>query len=330
MEFSLYSKALAIVPKCSGLLSFIGSISIIQDVIKDKEKRSASVFHRIMLGLSLFDAMASVVNILSTWPTPANLSESVFLASGTTVTCTLQGFFNELGNITTIIYTTSLCLRYLLFVKYGWKERDFQKHELMFHVLPIATGLAMAIVGLPLQLYNNAGYLCWYAPAPKNCEEFGTCSRGRLMSSFRWIHYGIVWSAIVLVTLGMILLYTTVRKQEVSTTTLGTNQRKMSKAVAAQAAWYIFALYITWLFTTITRVYSTVYEKTNKTSLMLMALFFPLQGFWNAFIYYRPQLIRNRNREGVRTQQNSNTKVSLRNINAQSSIKISKIAVNQK
>jgi len=292
MGFTIYQEALAILPKCTAFLSLIGSIFIIQDVIRQKTR---SVSHRIMLGLSLFDCVASFVNILSTWPTPANLSESVFLASGTTLTCTVQGFFNELGNITAPIYTASLSLRYLLSVAYEWKERDFKKYELVFHAVPIIIGSTMAILGLPLQLYNNAGYLCWYAPAPKNCSEFGTCSRGELMGLFRWLHYGIVWSAIAFVTISMILLYMSVRKQERSSQLLGSDQNRMSRSVAAQAFLYVFALYITWLFTTITRVYSTVFKRTNKTTLMLMATFFPLQGFWNAFIYYRPRWIQKRN-----------------------------------
>merc|ERR1719197_478155 len=98
-------KALALVPKCTGSLSLVGSLFIMQDVIRDKRKRSESVYHRIMLGLSLFDSFASVVNVLSTWPTPMDQADRIFLASGSTETCTAQGFFNELGNITTPLYT---------------------------------------------------------------------------------------------------------------------------------------------------------------------------------------------------------------------------------
>ena len=171
---SAKSKALAIVPKFTGFLSFVGSLCLIYDIVRWNRKRTGtntngnthtrkpdSMFHRIMLGLSVFDCMASFVNILSTWPTPSDQSEVIFAASGTTATCTAQGFFNEFGNITTPLYSAALCVWYLLSLKYGLKEEDCKKFELYFHAIPITVGLTMAVAGLPLTLYNNSGFLCW-------------------------------------------------------------------------------------------------------------------------------------------------------------------------
>lgn len=257
-SISSYNKALAIVPKVTGSLSFFGSIYIFQDIVRDESKRN-SIFHRIMLGLSIFDTIASGVNFLSTWPSPSELSDTIFLASGTTATCTAQGFFNEFGNITTPLYSASLCVWYLLFLKYGWKEKDCRKYELLFHIIPIAVGLAMAVLGLPLTLYNNSGYLCWYAPFPKGCDKDDphTCTRGEHAGLFRWVHYGIIWTSIVFVTYAMSSIYFAVRRQEGKAirrmSILSNTSRRKSRAVAAQAALYVCALYLTWLFTTVSR-----------------------------------------------------------------------------
>mmetsp|Transcript_23828 Transcript_23828/g.35189 ORF Transcript_23828/g.35189 Transcript_23828/m.35189 type:complete len:263 (-) Transcript_23828:763-1551(-) len=251
-DITAFKKALAIVPKCAGSLSFGGSILVAYDIVHDDKKRK-SIFHRIMLGLSVFDTIASAVNIFSTWPTPKG-TEGVFLASGTTATCTAQGFFNEFGNMTTPLYSASLCVWYLMFLKYGWKEKDCRKYEFAFHVVPIVVGLSMAVVGLPFDLYNNAGYLCWYASFPIECEG-SACTRGKLAGTFQYIHYGIIWSAIIFVTYAMISIYLAVRRQEGRAirrlSILSNTSRRKSKAVACQATMYVCALYLTWLFTTV-------------------------------------------------------------------------------
>jgi len=305
---SAKAKALAIIPKITGLFSLVGSIFVIHDILRRRSsvgngnsssnlKNGRSIYHRIMLGLSTFDAIASFVNILSTWPTPSDQSDMIFGASGSTKTCTAQGFFNELGNITTPLYSVSLCIWYLLVLKYGWREQDVsQTIEFAMHALPINIGLAMAICGLPLTLYNNSGFLCWYAPYPAGCDSstkdlLTSCTRGELAWVFRWIHYGIVWLALGFITYALVSIYLAVRRLEgvviEKNSILSRTARKKSRAVAAQALLYVCALYLTWIFTTCTRIAQTAFKHNSYSLLVLMAIFFPLQGFWNALIYFR-------------------------------------------
>ena len=360
---SVKAKALALIPKATGGLSLCGSLFILQDILFCSDtKRKRSVYHRIMLGLSLFDSMSSLVNIASTWPTPAFLADQVYLAAGTTATCVAQGFFNELGNITTVLYTASLTVRYLLFVCFGVREHELKRHEVFFHGIPISVGLIMGVVGLPLQLYNNSGWLCWYAPYPAGCTADKSCTRGELAPTFRWIHYAIVWTAILFVTFSMIFIYITVRRQEVrsrqilglqcksekwhsiglamkrrnsfgcsvsssqlfdmdtssvSPLDLGSSsieaprlkrKYRLSRDVATQARLYIYALYLTWLFTTITRLIQTFRYESWYPSLLLMAIFFPLQGFWNCCIYIRPTLIQKRREQKRHARRRSKIK----------------------
>jgi len=367
--YSGRSIALALIPKFTGALSLGGSLLIFQDVMRDPKKRH-KVYHRLMLGMSSFDIMASVVNVLSTWPIPRGTS-GVFLASGTTETCTAQGFFNEMGNMCTPLYNASLCLYYVLIIREGWSESKLRQIEPYLHAFPLITGWFMAIVGLPLSLFNNSGWLCWIAPYPSQCLVDPTvpCERGALASVFRWVHYGLIWSAIAFVTAGMTAIYLTVRRKEkasarythasyqaavyastaaqraaaasaasqsqsgvesappakrgrrasfftpagcstaetpggaTSTSTpacppppVVEEPKSHSRKVAKQAMLFVSALYLTWAFTTLTRIFQIVQGTTYFPLLVLMATFFPLQGFFNAFIYLRPRLIRARKR----------------------------------
>ena len=210
-------QSLAIIPKCTGFLSLVGSIYILQDILGNKTKRSKSTYHRILLGLSTFDCISSIVNILSTWPSPSSL-DHVYLAFGTTATCTIQGFFNELSNVTTPLYTASLTLRVCLVILKDWKESQIQKYEYLFHIIPVSVGIIMSICGIIFKLYNNSGWLCWYAtpslPTDIDMEENEYNKIVRLVGMFRWIHYGIVWSAILSVSVGFYLIYRKVKSIE--------------------------------------------------------------------------------------------------------------------
>lgn len=247
------AKTLALLPKFTGLFSVLGSFFIFQDVVLHK-KSVQRVYHRLVLGLSCADMVASFINILSTWPIPAD-STGVFLASGTTQTCIAQGFFNELGNLATPLYNASLCAYYVLVIRNGWAEDQIrQKAEPFMHFFPVAIAFTIAILGIPFTLYNNSGWLCWIAPYPSGCQG-DECERGKHANIFRWVHYAIIWSAILTVTVGMYSIYRKVRQQERaqsrdSDDDVARRGRK-SKKVAIQAGLFVGALYITWIFTTV-------------------------------------------------------------------------------
>ncbi|KAL7519445.1 hypothetical protein ACHAWF_000241, partial [Thalassiosira exigua] len=164
------------------------------------------------------------------------------------------------------------------------------------HIMPVTTALLIAVLGLPFTLYNNSGWLCWIAPY--KCDEDGTCVRGEHSSIFRWVHYAIIWSAILWVTVGMLPIYIQVRAQEREAEAESGAPRRGSKSkkVAIQAGLFVGALYLTWVFTTITRIYQITTGKNSFVLLVLMATFFPLQGFFNCLVYLRPRYLRCRSR----------------------------------
>jgi hypothetical protein len=250
------AKTLAILPKFTGLLSLVGSFFIFQDILlHGKTSPAKRVFHRVMIGLSISDGLASVVNILSTWPIPVG-TPGVYLASGTVQTCTAQGFFNELGNVATPLYNASLCVYFARKIRDGWSEDEIHdKNEKNMHLVPVIVASTISVLGLVFQLYNNSGWLCWFAENPFGCtsDPDVECIRGELAEPFRWFHYAIIWSAICFIGYEMYSIYTFVkafeRAEEIDEE--GMYRGTKAKKVAIQSGLFVGALYLTWFFTTV-------------------------------------------------------------------------------
>lgn len=262
------AKTLALLPKFTGSFSLIGSVFIFQDIVfHGKTSPAKRVFHRVMLGLSSADAVASVMNVLSTWPIPEG-TPGVYLASGTVQTCTAQGFFNELGNVATPLYNASLCVYFARKIRDGWTEDGVQyNNERSMHFVPLSVALTIAVLGLIFDLYNNSGWLCWFAENPFGCagNPDVECVRGQLAEPFRWAHYAIIWSAICFSGYEMYSIYAFVRAYE---RTEENDRGTKAKKVAIQAGLFVGALYLTWFFTTVRAClrYSAADKRQNTSS----------------------------------------------------------------
>ncbi|KAL7517032.1 hypothetical protein ACHAWX_001992 [Stephanocyclus meneghinianus] len=298
------SKTLALLPKFTGFFSLVGSTFIFQDILcHGTPSPTKRVFHRVMLGLSISDGIASVVNILSTWPIPKG-TPGVYLASGTTATCTAQGFFNELGNLAAPLYNVSLCVYFVRKICDGLTEDDIRSKDEKFMLsAPAVIAATIAVLGLVFDLYNNSGWLCWFAENPPGCAKSVNtdCIRGEHAETFRWIHQAFVWTAICFIGYQMYSIYRYVKVQErnqyvEATDEDGRQRGTNAKKVAIQAALFVGALYLTWFFTTVARIYQNITGHNNFVLQLLMAVFFPLQGFFNAFIYIRPRYLRAKSR----------------------------------
>jgi hypothetical protein len=215
--------ALAITPKVSAFLSFIGSTWIVIQVMFDASKRidqKGNVFSRILFGMSLFEAFESIWNFGSTWPIPRG-TEGVFGASGTTQTCTAQGFFLQLG-LAVPVYNASLSIYYLLKIKYNVSDDVLRlRVEPYLHAVSIVFPLATCITCLALDLFNNANLWCWIAPYPLDCAGSGIkghddpCIRGDNAWKYRWGFYFVpLWLCIVTVIVNMALVYRFVRSKD--------------------------------------------------------------------------------------------------------------------
>ena len=242
-------KSFAFLPKMSGSLSLLGSSFIIYDVLftqklfqiqqqqqqrpnnfnrrrssvtfgNDGSTRTSSsnnlTYYRLLLGMSTFDAMASIAYFMSTWPIPEETPFS-YNNVGTIATCTAQGFFVQLGLVGAILYSGSLSTYYLLTIKYGWKQSQItsSKIEYWFHGIPIVFTIATSVAGLVMEIFNPTPIGCWINKDPPFCAEswqpdqYGPpCKRGDNATLYKWTFSLIPQIlSIGLVTINMFLCY---------------------------------------------------------------------------------------------------------------------------
>ena len=155
-------KALAIIPKFTGMLSFICSGFLVLHILQSKKQRKSS-YSRIIVGLSMADCFSSFFGFfLSTWPMPAE-TWLAYGATGTVQTCSMQGFFLQLGLCGATLYQASLVCYYFLTIVKGMSKSRVKKWEPFLHAIPCITALGTAIAGLVLDLYNpmTRGSMCW-------------------------------------------------------------------------------------------------------------------------------------------------------------------------
>ena len=138
-------------------ISILGSSYVIQDVLRDPQKRTESTFHRLMVGLSVSDIINSLFGFLGTWIMPKG--ESVF-AIGSNASCAFGGFFLFLTACSTPLYNCSLVTYYLLQIRFQWVGRRIRAFEKWLHIVPWTIGLVAAIVGVAMNKLGPNSYFC--------------------------------------------------------------------------------------------------------------------------------------------------------------------------
>ena len=287
-DFTAFQKTLAIVPKITAFASMIGSSWIIHHVMKSRDRRRL-VYHRLVMCMSIADVLSSLAIFLSTWPMPKG---SAYWAAGNTQTCIAHGFLSQGAAIATPSYNTMLSVYYYLVVSNAWSERRIAAMEPYFHAWPIFIGLGSSIAGVPLTLFNPSGFLCWIQASPGGCDQNDDveCDRGPLAYVFRWaFFYAWIWFYFVVNGALIAKVYHSVLEQERKTDKYKTPgqkvDRKRSRSVANQALLFMLAYYITFLFGTITRSMQLRGTAIPEPIFICFAVFYPLQGFFNAIIY---------------------------------------------
>jgi hypothetical protein len=185
----------AIVQSLTGSISAISSLLIICVIFLSPTKLS-SIYHRIILGLSITQTLYSASCALGTLPMPSPgdyWTDSYNIQGarlGNTYTCTAQGFFITFGNMSSsLYYCFSLTVYYLCSIGFKMKTETMVKHvEPMLHALPISVGLLIALPPLFQSQYNasNEWQWCDIGPKPWFCNEDNNgieCIRGESSSS---------------------------------------------------------------------------------------------------------------------------------------------------
>jgi len=217
------SKALAIAPKFTALLSICGSLGIVLKVLFN-ERRRKKTMHRIMMGMSICDILASIWYFTSTWAIPAGTlswfgdgeTEKIFWAAGDQngISCSFAGFFNQFA-VATPIYNSTLAVFYLLVVNYGWKDKRISKIEWLFHAIPVGYALITSIFAVAADLYGHVEWTCWILPGELFDETQELTPIQSKFQMIQWLFlFGVVWTCIIVVTVIFVILYRKMKSLE--------------------------------------------------------------------------------------------------------------------
>lgn len=287
---------IAIGPKFPCLLSILGSGYIIFNVVSQEQKFEL-IYHRLMLGMSVSDLLASIAFFIGTWPMPSgtsvdggpNQSHCYYANVGNATTCAIQGFVIQTFTVAVPIYNAMLCIYFLLFIRYNWSEERLRKVEPLMHGLALIYPLAFAIVCLQQDIFNPVTSFCWISGYPLGCVENADvdCLRGQKTKMFR-IMSSVVPIAISLVTIlvSMSMLFLFVYQQEMRLQ----RGNEHSQQVFCQACRYVAVYLFIWTPTSILTTLTTRYNYAGFSGLVTVSMVVPLQGIFNAIIYSKARV----------------------------------------
>jgi hypothetical protein len=303
----------------SGTLSILGSSTIVYKVVKNRSKTTP--YDRLMLGLSSCDIVASVSWILTPFLLPEETSPRVW-ARGTDTTCTILGTISQLG-YAAIFYNLILSVYYLLTVRFGVKKEVFaRRYEPVMHIFGLSYFIGTAGVGAVFGVYSEVdiGLGCWVNDFPKGCEaDPKTC----ISDTIAWAFGAgpLLITVIALFTNNLIIYFhvknklgpnnnnnnnlkpeglTSEQARQLPTQQQLDRTQQLQRhvhEVATQGFLYVitfFCAYTPFLILRAIEAYAArpISESPIFPLLVLNSVFFPLQGFFNMFVYNRPNYTR--------------------------------------
>ena len=269
--FLSLSLSLSRFPLDFGLLQQKGSTFILVDILRNKRRRE-NVSNQILLGVSFFDLVGSVVNALGTIPLPAY--SGIDGAMGTKTTCTIAGFFFQVG-ITSIFFNLCLAIHFWLTVCAKWNNRKLARFNRWARSVALLVGLGLAFAGLPF--YDFGIHACQIYPPP-------------LARS--WVPVLAITIIPIAVALTGTTVFTLLVVHEVRT-----REHASRNYVRGSHTTYHFTRRVFWrsslfllafvgTFVVTFAMYFIQLEGKDYWLVFLASLLNPLQGFWNFLIYY--------------------------------------------
>eukprot|EP00834_Sanchytrium_tribonematis_P002268 NODE_66_length_25735_cov_0.318497.p14 type:complete len:300 gc:universal NODE_66_length_25735_cov_0.318497:5706-6605(+) len=142
---------LTIISKVVSILSFMGSATLIYKFYNLNESGKRSLYHRIILYISLVDIIGSINFFVGPW------------AFGNAAACQLQGFIVEMF-IAIPLWNIAHATNVLVRVIYGWHAEKANGLEIYYHVFAWSIPTIGGIIGLARQVYEPVSSWCWYGP----------------------------------------------------------------------------------------------------------------------------------------------------------------------
>lgn len=153
-------RALAYAPKPFAALSFISCLfGMYYLLVRHPEKRER-LYHRIMLATFICFLPLSLAIFIGTWAMPSEGVPWAIGESGTSVTCTIQGFIYIIFFLAFPFYYASLSVYAYLALKNNFQEEKYVWIEKWIHMGAYALPLAVGIAGLVKGWFHSALAFC--------------------------------------------------------------------------------------------------------------------------------------------------------------------------
>jgi len=282
-------RTLVITFRCSAALSIIGSSLILWDICKSgKIKRQCRL--RLLTGISAFDLLSSIAYFMGPLATPKSEKSEYFglKAIGNHETCQAQGFFLSMY-LVSISYNLCLAMVYVIIIKYSKSENWIKaKVEPWMHLYSLCYGVGVSLAMLPfgLNLYKEGLFAC----------RVEIDKREVFVNAFYAAYTLIV---MCLISILMVILYVTVKKQENSVKNYLSRNQLSGPSQSQKIARQCFAFSASFLVVYIPFIVGNWSDLTDPGSdhqfvfAIIIAILIPFQGFLNAFVYFRPRIVKN-------------------------------------
>eukprot|EP00516_Mucochytrium_quahogii_P004073 CAMPEP_0203765596 /NCGR_PEP_ID=MMETSP0098-20131031/18497_1 /ASSEMBLY_ACC=CAM_ASM_000208 /TAXON_ID=96639 /ORGANISM=" , Strain NY0313808BC1" /LENGTH=353 /DNA_ID=CAMNT_0050661861 /DNA_START=429 /DNA_END=1490 /DNA_ORIENTATION=+ len=284
-------EAVRIVLRVCVSLSIFGDFVIINGCFR-KKLSSWTTYHRILVIMSFADIFSSL------WYGVGDASVPAPHGSGSQALCTAQGFFEQFLLCVPLL-NAMLAANYLVVLKYQWSHEKVRRYEPIAYIAIFTVCLILAIIPLPLQMYNYAFMWCFIAESPPGCSLPGStvpCVRGHGAPEYQfYLCYIPLWLSVLFSAVAMYLVYTVVRDQDRKINKLVASQMKRfenTKRLVKQALLYVTAFFITWFFVTVMRLYNAATGNFSFPLAVLSVTFMPAQGFFNMLCFMYPRIVK--------------------------------------
>lgn len=183
-NYFAYTQTGLVLPIVAGTLSFVSSSAIIVTILRSKQNTQ---YHRIMLVMSIFDAISSLFIALTTLPMPSEVNEGGSyhfqgIALGSAVTCELQAFLIFLGYGMCCVCNMFLNIYFFASIRYDVDEKKFRIFAEPIFLLFTSFAWVLPIHFLRVDMLNPSPYepFCFYSTYPHDCGLPGgpDCIRG--------------------------------------------------------------------------------------------------------------------------------------------------------
>ena len=196
-----------------------------------------------------------------------------------------------------------------LIVKKGWKDSNIQKRTRQsFLGTPPILSVIIAVIPLFFDAYNFNGIdVCEIAAHPVGCDGADSeieCTRGEEATVTVLIYTAIILVANIIIIAAILVLIQSVLFQERKMDRYAVSSsatRELTKKSASQGLWYSAAFALAWWPWSIGEIIVEITGSIPVALYYIANVTLPLQGLFNAVLYFRPRYKsdRERNRDSI-------------------------------